>query len=132
MTSRTWTTRCFGKLRVEHFDSASKQGAVAANNILGRDTVFDDAYWFWSDQYDLNLQYTGHATTWDEIAVRGSTEDLSFIAFYLRDGIVQAAFGVERGDDVAVAKELVARRATPDPLRLADPDVDLYDLVPTS
>ena len=47
-------------------------GAVAANNILGRDTVFDDAYWFWSDQYDLNLQYTGHATTWDEIAVRGS------------------------------------------------------------
>ena len=122
----------FGKLRVEHFDSASKQGAVAANNILGRDTVFDDAYWFWSDQYDLNLQYTGHATTWDEIAVRGSTEDLSFIAFYLRDGIVQAAFGVERGDDVAVAKELVARRATPDPLRLADPDVDLYDLVPTS
>ncbi|HEY7858259.1 MAG TPA: FAD-dependent oxidoreductase [Candidatus Nanopelagicales bacterium] len=121
----------FGSLRVEHFDNASKQGAVAANNIMGRETVFDDPYWFWSDQYDLNLQYTGHATSWDEIVVRGSTEELSFVAFYLRDGIVRAAFGVERGDDVAIAKELVAQRATPDPLQLADPDIDLYDLVPT-
>lgn len=118
-------------IRVEHFDNASKQGAAAANNILGRETVFDDPHWFWSDQYDLNLQYVGHAQEWDEIVVRGSTTDLDFVAFYLRAGVVQAAFAVERGDDIAVARELVSAAATPNPLRLADPDVDLLDLVPT-
>ena len=53
-------------LRVEHFDNASRHAAAAASNMLGNATVFDDPHWFWSDQYDLNLQYAGHAREWDE------------------------------------------------------------------
>lgn len=121
----------FGRqLRVEHFDAASKQGAVAANNILGRAAVFDDPLWFWSDQYEANLQYAGHAQRWDQVVVRGSTEELDFTAFYLDQGVVRAAFAVNRGDDIYLAKEMVGARLAPDPRLLADLDVDLAELLP--
>lgn len=121
----------FGRqLRVEHFDNASKQGAAAANNIIGRATVFDDPHWFWSDQYDVNLQYVGHADRWDEIVVRGSVEDLDFTAFYLVDGLLRAAFAVDRGDDIYLAKEMISAAVRPERDQLADLDVELADLLP--
>ena len=51
------------RIRVEHFDNANRQGAAAANNMIGRTTPYDDPHWFWSDQYGHNLQYIGHAPT---------------------------------------------------------------------
>lgn len=116
-------------LRVEHFDNASRHGATAANNMLGNATVFDQPYWFWSDQYGLNLQYAGHAHEWDDLVVRGSVDDFDFCAIYLNDGLVRAVFGVERGGEVAAVKELISRRAAVDRHRLADPDTDLAELV---
>jgi 3-phenylpropionate/trans-cinnamate dioxygenase ferredoxin reductase subunit len=116
-------------LRVEHFDNASRHGAVAANNMLGSATAFDHPYWFWSDQYSLNLQYAGHAREWDDLVVRGSIDDFDFCAFYISGGLLRAAFGVERGDEVAAARELIARRAAVDRRLLADPYTDLAALV---
>jgi 3-phenylpropionate/trans-cinnamate dioxygenase ferredoxin reductase subunit len=116
-------------IRVEHFDNASKHAAAAANNMLGIPTIFDDPHWFWSDQYDLNIQHTGHARTWDELVVRGSVEELDFCAFYVRNDRVRAAFAVDRGTDIAVAKELIAARATVDARQLKDEDVDLTELL---
>jgi 3-phenylpropionate/trans-cinnamate dioxygenase ferredoxin reductase subunit len=118
-------------IRVEHFDNANKQAAAAANNMLGHATIFDDPHWFWSDQYDLNIQHTGHARTWDELVIRGSVDELDFCAFYLRDGRIRAAFAVDRGGDVALAKELITGRVTVDPRRLKDEDVDLSELLET-
>jgi 3-phenylpropionate/trans-cinnamate dioxygenase ferredoxin reductase subunit len=118
-------------IRVEHFDNANKQAAAAANNMLGNATIFDDPHWFWSDQYDLNIQHTGHARTWDELVIRGSVDELDFCAFYLRDGRIRAAFAVDRGSDVALAKELITGRVTVDPRRLKDEDVDLSELLET-
>lgn len=119
------------RLRVEHFDNANKQGMAAAKNLIGQATVFDDPHWFWSDQYGLNLQQAGHAERWDEIVVRGSVEDLDFIAFYLQDGVVRAAFSVERGGDMYVAKEMIASQATPDRAKLQDEDFELAELMAT-
>jgi 3-phenylpropionate/trans-cinnamate dioxygenase ferredoxin reductase component len=120
----------FGRrLRVEHFDNAEKQGAAAARNMLGFDEPFTDPHWFWSDQYDHNLQYAGHATSWDEVVIRGSVEERDFTAFYLDEGVLTAAFGVDRGGDVYVAKLLIAERARLDPATLADEDADLEDLL---
>ncbi len=116
------------RIRVEHFDNASRQGAAAAGNMLGRDTVFDDPHWFWSDQYDVNLQYAGHAREWDDLVIRGSVEELDFSAFYLRGGVIRAAFGVDRGGDVLLAKELIAGQVSVDPWTLRDEDVDLAEL----
>ncbi|MFD7292059.1 NAD(P)/FAD-dependent oxidoreductase [Streptomyces sp. NPDC059897] len=116
-------------VRVEHFDNANKQAMAAAKNILGHSVVHDDPHWFWSDQFGLNLQHCGDPHGWDRLVVRGSLDERDFIAFYLADGVLRAAFAAERGGDVYAAKELVARGARPDPDLLADEDTDLTDLM---
>jgi 3-phenylpropionate/trans-cinnamate dioxygenase ferredoxin reductase subunit len=119
----------FGRrLRVEHFDNANKQAMCAAKNIVGRATAYDDPHWFWSDQFGLNLQYSGHAATWTDLVVRGDVDSLCFTAFYLDGGVVRAALSVDRGEDVFPSKSLIAQQARPDPAALRDEDVDLVDL----
>ncbi|CAN5305481.1 FAD-dependent oxidoreductase [soil metagenome] len=115
-------------VRVEHWDNALKQGAAAARNMIGREEVFDDPHWFWSDQFGVNIQYVGHAPTWDELVVRGSIPDLSFVAFYLKDGLVVAAVGLGRGKDVRRAAALVRARRPIDRRSLRDDEVDLRKL----
>jgi 3-phenylpropionate/trans-cinnamate dioxygenase ferredoxin reductase component len=120
----------FGRhVRVEHFDNAIKHGAAAARNMMGRAEPYDDPHWFWSDQFEHNLQYAGFAAEWDEIVVRGSTEERNFVAFYLEDGVVLAALGLNRGKDVRRAMKLIRTKAKPDPNLLRDEDVDLRTLV---
>src|SRR5207249_2089372 len=59
------------RLRVEHFDNAQNQGVAAARNILGLEQSYAPVPYFWSDQFDLHLQYVGHARGDDEVVVRG-------------------------------------------------------------
>jgi 3-phenylpropionate/trans-cinnamate dioxygenase ferredoxin reductase subunit len=119
----------FGRrIRVEHYDNALKQGAAAVRNMLGREEVFDDPHWFWSDQYEHNLQYGGFAHEWDEIVVRGSLEDRDFVAFYLKEGVILAALGLNRGGDVRRAMKLIHTKASPDPMLLRDEGLDLRTL----
>ncbi|ANY08825.1 NAD(P)/FAD-dependent oxidoreductase [Pseudonocardia sp. HH130630-07] len=118
-----------GFARTEHVDNATTQGGVVARVLLGKPAPAPDAPWFWSDQFDLNLQFVGHAPAGAEIVVRGSVEDRDFTAFYLTDGCVRAAFAVERGGDVAAARQLLALGAPVPADRLADDDHDLFDLL---
>ena len=119
----------FGRrLRVEHWDNALKQGAAAARNMMGNETVFDDPHWFWSDQYEYNLQYMGFAAEWDEFIVRGSLEERDFLGFYVKDGVVDAVVGVNRGRDVRRSAGLVRSRQRMDPAILRDEGVDLKQL----
>lgn len=120
------------RMRVEHFDNASKQAAAAARSLLGRSDPYTDPHWFWSDQYDVSLQYAGHASGSDELVVRGSLDDLDFCAFYLRDGLVRAAFGVDRGAEVMAAKELIAGQVRVPAGVLADSGADLAELAETA
>jgi len=117
-------------VRVEHFDNASKQAMVAGKVMAGRKGRHAEPHWFWSDQYGLDLQYAGHAATWDEVVVRGSVDALGFCAFYLDAGVVRAAFSVGRGADMFLVRELVGAAAAPDPAKLRDEDVELADLLP--
>jgi 3-phenylpropionate/trans-cinnamate dioxygenase ferredoxin reductase subunit len=120
----------FGRrIRVEHFDNALKMGTHVARVMLGSDEPFEDPHWFWSDQYDINLQYAGFAYQWDEMLIRGSVEDRNFCAFYLNDGILLACLGMNRGREVRRSMKLIAARARPDPAALRDEDVDLKSLV---
>jgi 3-phenylpropionate/trans-cinnamate dioxygenase ferredoxin reductase component len=117
----------FGRrIRVEHFDNALKMGTHVAGSMLGDQEPFTDPHWFWSDQYDINLQYAGFAYAWDEIVVRGSLEDRDFVAFYLHQGELLAALGLNRGRDVRRALKVIGSR--PDPGKLKDPEVDLRTL----
>jgi 3-phenylpropionate/trans-cinnamate dioxygenase ferredoxin reductase subunit len=116
------------RVRVEHFDNALKQGVSVARAMLGEREAADDVHWFWSDQYEHNLQYVGDAIAWDEIVLRGSLEERSFVAFYVKDGIVEAVAGLDRGRDVRRARDLVRARRPVDPALLRDPEADLKDL----
>jgi 3-phenylpropionate/trans-cinnamate dioxygenase ferredoxin reductase subunit len=114
-------------LRVEHFDNASRQGAAAADNMLGRATVFDDPHWFWSDQYGANLQYVGHANGGDELVTRGDVCGDSWSAFFLRGGVVRGGFAMNCPEDVMVARELITLEAAVPPAVLHDVHSDLAE-----
>jgi 3-phenylpropionate/trans-cinnamate dioxygenase ferredoxin reductase subunit len=120
----------FGPIRVEHFDNALKMAQTVARNVMGAGAIHDDPHWFWSDQYDTNIQMAGFATSWDRMVVRGSIEQRSFAAFLLEDGRLVSTFSMNRKLDVRRSMPLIATRATPDPELLADPDFDLRKLHP--
>jgi 3-phenylpropionate/trans-cinnamate dioxygenase ferredoxin reductase subunit len=120
----------FGLVRVEHWRNAIEHGAAAARSMLGTGAPYADVHWFWSDQYDANIQYAGHHTSWDELVVRGSIPERKFVAFYLVDGIVRAAAAVNSGRDLRRSQALIGARTAVDPAQLRDPEVDLRTLVP--
>jgi 3-phenylpropionate/trans-cinnamate dioxygenase ferredoxin reductase subunit len=119
----------FGRrMRVEHWQNAVQQGAAAARSMLGAGAPYDAIHWFWSDQYDANLQYAGFHLEWDGFVVRGSLEQRSFVAFYLNQGRLDAVVALNRGRDVRRAMPLIRSRAFVDSARLEDEDVDLRRL----
>jgi 3-phenylpropionate/trans-cinnamate dioxygenase ferredoxin reductase subunit len=130
----------FGRIRVEHFNNAEKQGAAAARSMLGSAAPYDYIHSFWSDQYEHKIEYVGHVTKWDEFVVRGSVEEGKLVGFYLVDGVVRAAAGLDRGGDpeldldgeMAAGARLVAVRARPARGVLADEHTDLWSLSVTS
>lgn len=127
----------FGRLRVEHFNNAEQQGRAAARSMLGSTAPYDYVHSFWSDQFEHKLEYVGHAAIWDEFIVRGSLVERKLVGFYLSEGQIHAAVGLDRGGDpeldtdseMAACARLVAQRAIPGPAQLADEDVDLWSLV---
>jgi 3-phenylpropionate/trans-cinnamate dioxygenase ferredoxin reductase subunit len=126
----------FGRIRVEHYNNAEKQGTAAARSMLGSTAPYDYVHTFWSDQYEHTIEYVGHVTKWDEFVVRGSVEDGQLVGFYLVDGVVRAAIGLDRGGDpeldrdseMAACAHLVAARARPARGVLADEHTDLWSL----
>jgi len=127
----------FGRIRVEHYNNAEKQGAAAALSMLGSTAPYDYLHSFWSDQYEHKIEYVGHATRWDEFVVRGSLEEAKLIGFYLVDGVLRAAVGLDRGGDpeldldgeMAACAQLVSARARPATAVLTDERTDLWSLV---
>jgi 3-phenylpropionate/trans-cinnamate dioxygenase ferredoxin reductase component len=126
----------FGRVRVEHYNNAENHGAAAARSMLGSTARYDYIYSFWSDQYEHSLQYVGHATKWDDFAIRGSLQEGKLIGFYLLGGVMQAAVGIDRGGDpegdrdseMAACARLVAQRASPDRRSLTDERTDIWSL----
>jgi 3-phenylpropionate/trans-cinnamate dioxygenase ferredoxin reductase subunit len=116
------------RMRVEHWDNALKQGAAAARSMMGKKESYDDPHWFWSDQYDQNLQSIGLLTDWDELVVRGNLEERDFVAFYLKDRMLMGAVGLGRGKEVRRCGPLIRARRPLDPAALKDEDVDLKRL----
>ncbi len=117
------------RLRVEHFDNATRQAQAIAANMLGERVELNDIPWFWSDQYDFNLQFAGVSGGHDAVVLRGSVEDNDFSAFYLTDGVVTGVFGLDRGADVMQSKTLIEEKRVVDPALLADEGVDLTELI---
>jgi 3-phenylpropionate/trans-cinnamate dioxygenase ferredoxin reductase subunit len=123
-----WHPTLGRRLRVEHWDNAKRQGRAAAANLLGARKPYDRLPYFYSDQFDLGMEYVGHAEGWDEVVVRGDPAGREFIAFWLRDGRPMAAMNAnvwKVNDDL---RALVAAGRPIDRAALADPAIPLSEL----
>ena len=117
------------KIRIESVPNALEQARAVAAVITERPIPEALAPWFWSDQYDLKLQMVGLSDGYEELVIRGKLEAPSFIAFYLKDGVIIAADSVNRFGDFMAAKRLVGERIKIAPSRLADDSVPLKSLM---
>ncbi|MGI5256484.1 NAD(P)/FAD-dependent oxidoreductase [Streptomyces angustmyceticus] len=119
-------------LRVEHWANALHQPATAARAMLGREAVHDRLPYFFTDQYDLGMEYTGHVEPggYDRVVFRGDTAAREFVAFWLSGGRVLAGMNVNVWDVTEPIRALVASGRAVDPERLADPGVPLAELLP--
>jgi 3-phenylpropionate/trans-cinnamate dioxygenase ferredoxin reductase component len=117
------------KLRVEHWANALNQPATAAQAMLDKPAAYERLPYFFSDQYDVGMEYTGYATEWDEVVLRGNPDALKFIAFWLKRGRVLAGMNVNVWDVTDPIKMLIESREPVDVDRLRDPDVPLEELV---
>lgn len=109
----SWNPRYAKRIRVEHFDNAQHQAIVAAKSMLGPTDPYNPIPSFWSDQYVYSLQYRGHSTDWEALTFRGSLQDGSFSAFYLKGGAVQAVCSVNRYKENYAARRLIGKSVEP-------------------
>jgi 3-phenylpropionate/trans-cinnamate dioxygenase ferredoxin reductase subunit len=118
------------RLRVEHWANALNQPAVAARTMLGRTATYDRLPYFFTDQYDLGMEYTGysHPADHDQVVIRGDVEAREFIAFWLHDARIVAGMNVNVWDVAESIRALVGSGERVDPAGLGDPDVPLADL----
>jgi NADPH-dependent 2,4-dienoyl-CoA reductase/sulfur reductase-like enzyme len=119
-----------GRLRVEHWANALNGGPVAARAMLGRtgeDAVYDRVPYFFTDQYDLGMEFSGHAApgTYDQVIARGDVGKRQFIAFWLREGRVLAGMNVNVWDVTDTIQKLIRSGRQVDPELLSDPTVPL-------
>lgn len=112
-------------IRVEHFQTSQRQGFAVGRAMAGASEPYREVPWFWSDQYDMNLQYAGAGMPWDEIVVRGKLGEPPFTVFYLSGGELVAAAGVNDHHTVARARHAMQTRARLTRRQLEDPRFDL-------
>jgi 3-phenylpropionate/trans-cinnamate dioxygenase ferredoxin reductase subunit len=113
------------RVRLEHWSSALNQGPAAAHNMLGVKTAYERIPYFFSDQYDIGMEYSGLASDSDEVIFRGEPASREFIAFWLNDGRLTAGMNVNVWDVADTIAKIVAAKRPVDPVRLADPNIDL-------
>lgn len=119
------------RLRVEHWANALNGGPAAARAMLGQQVTYDRVPYFFSDQYDLGLEYSGWAPpgSYDQVVIRGDARKREFLAFWLRDRRVLAGMNVNVWDVTETVQALITARAQLDPDALADPSVPLESLL---
>ena len=119
-------------MRVEHWENARRQGATAAKAMLGQGVVDTRPSYFFSDQYDLGMEYSGLAMPgeYDDVVYRGDKDKREFVAFWLKDRRVIAGMNVNVWDVTQPIQQMIRSKEPVDASRLADPDVPLEELAP--
>ncbi len=117
-------------VRVEHWANARRQGVVAGKSMLGQDVEYDRLPYFFSDQYDLGMEYTGYVEPdgYDRVVFRGDRKADAFMTFWLAGGAVLAGMSVNTWDMIEAVEALVLSGRAVDAERLADPEVPLTEV----
>lgn len=121
-----------GRARLENVQNAQNQGAAAAQAILGSTAPFEELPYFWTDQFDLNVQAAGDILHAEQTILRGTLESRAFSVFYLAQGTVRGTLTVNQPKDMAHGRRMIMRHLRPDPAALADPGSDLRQIVKTA
>jgi len=118
------------RVHVEHWANAEDGGPVAGRSMLGQDVTHDVLPFFWSDQYDLGMEYAGHVVdpASAELVLRGDVDGHEFMAFWLVDGAVEAGMHVNVWDTIDDVQRIIRAGGRADPARLADASVPLSAL----
>jgi 3-phenylpropionate/trans-cinnamate dioxygenase ferredoxin reductase subunit len=115
-------------IRVEHWEVAKGQGRGIAASIVDGDTPYTKLPYFWSDQYDVSLEYRGQASGDDAAVWRGDREALKFSVFYLRNGVVNGVLSMNDTKTNELGGKLIESRRKVDPSALGDVDIDMTEL----
>ena len=115
-------------IRVEHWANALNQGPAAARSMLGQSAAYDRLPYFFSDQYDVGMEYSGLARGCDRVVVRGDIAAREFVAFWMFEDRVMAGMNVNVWDVIDPIKHLISERVAVEDRQLADPDVPLAQL----
>jgi 3-phenylpropionate/trans-cinnamate dioxygenase ferredoxin reductase subunit len=126
--ARFWSPLFETHVRVEHYQTAHRQGTATGRAMVGEGAPFAEAPWFWSDQFELNLQYVGAGVAWDRCVVRGRIGRPPFTACFLREDRLVGAFGADDGRTIGHVRRLLEARVEVTADQLADPGVDLKRL----
>jgi 3-phenylpropionate/trans-cinnamate dioxygenase ferredoxin reductase subunit len=119
-------------VRVEHWANALNQGPAAARAMLGEPISYDRIPYFFSDQYEVGMEYSGYATEWDDVVFRGDRDGGEFVAFWIKDGRVVAGMNVNVWDVNDHVQALIRSRAQVDVAALQDPDTPVESLAEAS
>jgi 3-phenylpropionate/trans-cinnamate dioxygenase ferredoxin reductase subunit len=119
-------------IRVEHWEVAKNQGRAIGAAIASGDSPYTRLPYFWSDQYDVSLEYRGHASGDSHAVWRGDRKGLAFSVFYFTDGLVDAVLSMNDKKTNELGGKLIESRKPVDKAALADINVDLADLIPAS
>jgi 3-phenylpropionate/trans-cinnamate dioxygenase ferredoxin reductase component len=126
--ANAWNPFYERRMRVEHWSNALNQGPAAARAMLGRDVSYDRIPYFFSDQYDLGMEYSGFATEWDQVVFRGEPAGGQFVAFWLKNGRVVAGMNVNVWDVNEHVQTLIRSRTEVDLGALTDLDTPLQTI----
>ena len=110
-------------------ENAQNQAIAAAKAMLDKGEAYNEVPWFWSDQYDVNIQLVGLPENIDQVVVRGDLDTHQFVEFYLKDGRIDGAAAMNNPRDLRFTKRLIQAKKIVDPAQLADPSIKLQAIL---
>jgi 3-phenylpropionate/trans-cinnamate dioxygenase ferredoxin reductase component len=116
------------RIRLESVHNALEQAKTAAATLCGKQKVYDQVPWFWSDQYDLKLQIAGLNAGYDTVVLRGNIEGKKFALFYLKEGALIAVDAINSAPEYMMGRRLIAAHAVIPPERLKDTSISMKEM----
>jgi 3-phenylpropionate/trans-cinnamate dioxygenase ferredoxin reductase subunit len=117
------------RIRLESWENAQNQGIAIGKSMLDTGEAYNEIPWFWSDQFEANLQMIGLPQDWDDEATRGDMAEGQFVTFYLKDGKIVGGISVNNPRDLRFGKRLMLAGKTVNAEELADPSIKMQSLL---